>query len=135
MSDNKNKKSEKKGLFGSIKKMKAKRARAAKRKEELKEKKAKAKKARKYRLTHKPKKVKKAVSKKIEPKKVINQSGNENIIRFIFDSVTESLFTIDIIKTINKEEKICLDLKYLKKLGTRVMQSIRGFNFIFQSVL
>ena len=33
MSDNKNKKSEKKGLFGSIKKMKAKRARAAKRKE------------------------------------------------------------------------------------------------------
>lgn len=84
MSDNKNKKSEKKGLFGSIKKMKAKRARAAKRKEELKEKKAKAKKARKYRLTHKPKKVKKAVSKKIEPKKVINQSGNENYIKTLF---------------------------------------------------
>lgn len=84
MADNKNKKSEKKGLFGSIKKMKAKRARAAKRKDELKEKKAKAKKARKYRLTHKLKKVKKAVSKKIEPKKVINQSGNENYIKTLF---------------------------------------------------
>ena len=28
----------------------------------------------------------------------LNQSGNENIIRFIFDSVTKGLFTIDIIK-------------------------------------
>ena len=28
----------------------------------------------------------------------LNQSGNENIIRFLFDSATKSLFTIDIIK-------------------------------------